>query len=100
MSACADCGAPAALRITEGGVTRALCPACTDARAGVPSLAILARSLRRPRRRDGKCPYCGTSAEEASETALVGCPLCYEALKESLVRDGAVQTVDANADLW
>ena len=100
MSACADCGAPAALSITEGGVTRVLCPACTDARAGVPSLAILARSLRRPRRRDGKCPYCGTTAEQASETALVGCPLCYEALKDSLQQEGSLQKVDATADLW
>lgn len=100
MSPCADCGAPAALSITEGGVTRALCPACTDARAGVPSLATLAKALRRPRRRDGKCPYCGTSAEDAKETALVGCPLCYEALKEALVEDGAVKKVETNADIW
>ncbi|MGV3618402.1 MAG: hypothetical protein ACO1SV_24005 [Fimbriimonas sp.] len=100
MTSCADCGAPAALSVIEGGVTRALCPTCAESRAGVPALATLARALRRPRRRDGKCPHCGSLATEAAETALVGCPLCYEALQASLTQDDALVRTDPGADLW
>jgi protein-arginine kinase activator protein McsA len=100
LSACADCGAPAALAITEGGVTRELCAACAETRAGVPALGGLARALRRPRRRDGRCPHCGTTAEQATATGLVGCPLCYEALQETLIREVGLHRADGGADLW
>ncbi len=38
----------------------------------------------KPNRRG--CPFCGTNSAQAIEDGLVGCPLCYEALENSVWR--------------
>ena len=37
----------------------------------------------RARRVPGQCPNCGMKEEQAVDSGLVGCPLCYEMLSEA-----------------
>ncbi len=76
---CSHCGGAVSFWLTDVSEA-ALCTACTD--RALPELRIvgLRRAFSRPRRLDGTCPFCGWTTTQLAETALVGCPLCYEAL--------------------
>ncbi|MBS1719134.1 MAG: hypothetical protein JST35_01670 [Armatimonadetes bacterium] len=40
-----------------------------------------------PVRSRESCPYCGTKRLQWKETALLGCPLCYEVFAEDLAAE-------------
>jgi len=44
-----------------------------------------------PARHRGVCPYCHCTQEEAIQTGLVGCPLCYEMLDTTALTHFGVQ---------
>ena len=48
-------------------------------------LTCYERKVERVAKTDGAfCPYCGTTAEEAKKRNIVGCAMCYGALREVL----------------
>jgi protein-arginine kinase activator protein McsA len=101
MTPCERCGQPASLRVAEAGVERWCCNACADALTAVRGLADLAQSLKRPARRDGKCPNCGTKETDARTSGLVGCPLCYSAFSEGFWTEiGVPKASWSRSDLW
>ena len=53
-------------------------------------LASLGRAFGRSRASFAACPHCGWTLEKAQETALFGCPLCYEALDVLKITGNAV----------
>lgn len=73
--ACDECGRSAALVVDHEGVRSRLCVDCASLRS---SVARIAPMFALPRRRDGICPYCGSTMAEIKATGLAGCPLCYE----------------------
>lgn len=75
---CSECGAEARYRVTEAGVQTTLCGRCADELCGWIDLDALLSGFRKPRAGGDECPYCGTTRQQAVETGLVGCPLCYE----------------------
>ena len=49
-------------------------------RIGSAMFSSLTAQLRVPARIGSECPHCKTTAQQVSETGLVGCPLCYVVL--------------------
>lgn len=78
---CAECGGAATLILTEGPDRIALCVACVDRKFPELRLGSFKKQFMRPRKTDGACPNCGWTQQKLSETGLLGCPLCYEALE-------------------
>ncbi|AIE88046.1 hypothetical protein [Fimbriimonas ginsengisoli] len=90
MNLCERCSQPATLWVAVGGVERWACNACADSLTAIRGLGALAEGMRRPARRDGKCPNCGVTEEDARKNGLVGCPLCYAAFRDSFWSDIAI----------
>jgi protein-arginine kinase activator protein McsA len=84
MKTCAECGRSASFSCSRAGVETWLCAHCTESRAGISGLTSLIQAFNRPRQKSGQCPYCGTTETTLEETGLVGCPLCYEALRDQI----------------
>ncbi len=61
----------------------------------------MASALCQPPRNRGICPYCRTTQEEAVQTGLVGCPICYEMLDDTAyVHFGVIRGAWAPEKKW
>ncbi len=77
---CSRCGGAATFWMIENSTELPFCAACTDRELADVRISGLRKAFSRPRRFDGTCPYCGWTAQQLAESALLGCPICYEAL--------------------
>jgi protein-arginine kinase activator protein McsA len=75
---CSNCGRQGFCSVSQDGVESVLCARCAEDLAGPVGLGSLVRAFDRQRKLGGPCPHCGTTAEKLRQSALVGCPLCYE----------------------
>jgi protein-arginine kinase activator protein McsA len=82
---CAHCGGAATLIVREDGATSSICSSCLDRIMPGMRLGSLRKQFIRDREERGVCPYCGWTNQQVAETALMGCPLCYEALEMPVV---------------
>jgi protein-arginine kinase activator protein McsA len=81
---CSICGKDNGSTVAEGNESVALCTTCINKRWPRLRIGDLSDGLRRPKAGQGQCPYCGTTDKQALDTGLVGCPLCYEALSNTI----------------
>jgi hypothetical protein len=80
MDRCNVCGGASVFNVLADGASQTYCASCLDRAFPDIRPGALRKAFVRPRRLDGRCPHCGCSEQDMAETALVGCPLCYEAL--------------------
>ncbi len=66
--------------VVQDGVQTWACSRCIDLLLPDAGLSSISLALCPPKRMLGICPYCKSTQEEALQTGLVGCPLCYEML--------------------
>lgn len=61
---------------------------CESCLRETPELALveLLKSLKRPKKPMANCPHCGWRIEQVQETALLGCPLCYEVFATDILK--------------
>ncbi len=77
---CAYCERMATYQAQAGLQRLRLCDSCAEAWSrrtlGVPLVGWL-RRLKPPPQTYPACPFCGATTQQARETGLYGCPMCY-----------------------
>ena len=77
---CAHCGGAATVVLREDGAATPICAQCLDRITPGMRLGNLRKQFLRDRKVGAPCPHCGWTNEQLTQTGMVGCPLCYEAL--------------------
>ncbi len=86
MRVCIRCGRNAGFIARRFNTDEAICSECL--RLQLPNLPLLAltENLTSNKATVNRCPNCGTLAEDAKASGLVGCPLCYEVMDDAAWR--------------
>ena len=82
---CHRCGRPSVAVLEQDGVSMRVCGRCLEFIVGSPGFADFLAEFRHPRQDAERCPFCQRSVAESEQTGILGCPLCYEVMSQSVL---------------
>jgi len=84
MLFCGVCGQAAVLEVKDADASEVLCWNCLRAYGTFAGFGEFVEGFHRRPKPTTVCPHCEWTVNQIETTGLVGCPLCYVALKDAV----------------
>jgi len=82
---CHRCGRPSVAVLEQDGVAMRVCGRCVELIVANPGFGDFLADFQHRRQMAERCPNCDRSVAESEQTGILGCPLCYEVISQSVL---------------